>query len=191
MQLQKLASTLTIAILFIGCTSQLSQEKDRQITTDISQPKISTPLKAAIEELRVLRIKIEGQGGINPKEYGEDLDDLVNIVDKAYGNPKALKAVKSAVEGHKLARKFWQCDRIIGYEELYECRDNVLKKVFAKYPDIAAQAHSAVESQNVSYISAGLDEEAVLQAIWQKTSEDTEVALQVVNPEPNLKQSPS
>jgi hypothetical protein len=58
----------------------------------------------------------------------------------------------------------------------------VLKEVFAKYPDIKAQAMAAVAGENLSHISAGLDKDAVLQAIWIKTGEDTGVAVGVVNP---------
>lgn len=188
MLLQKLAFTLTIATLLVRCDFQLPQEQDTQTPTDVTQPTISTPLKSAIEELRVMKIKVESKEGINRKEYGEDLKDLGHIVDKAYGNPKALAAVKSAVVGHKLAYQFWRCGFLEGYEDLYQCRDKVLQKVFVKYPDIAAQAHSAVEGQNLSYISAGLEEESVLEAIWQKTSKDTDTALQVVNPEPANKE---
>jgi molybdate-binding protein len=98
--------------------------------------------------------------------------------------------VKSAFRGHQLARKFWQCNHVEGYEELFQCRDQVLESVFVKYPDIAVQARSVAEDRNLSYISAGLDEQSVLQAIWQKTGKDTEAALQVVNPEPNPNSSP-
>lgn len=190
MQLQKLAFILTIATVLVGCDFQLPQEQDKQTPTDVT-PKVSNPLKSAIEELRVMKIKVESKEGINRKEYGEDLEDLGNIVDKAYGNPKALAAVKSAVEGHKLAHQFWRCGFVEGYEDSYQCRDKVLQNVFVKYPDIAAQAHSTVEGQNLSYISAGLEEESVLQAIWQKTGKDTEIAIQVVNPEPPNKELPT
>lgn len=183
MQLQKLAFSLTIATILIGCDARFPQEKEKATATDMSQVTISTPLSSAIEELRVMKIKIESKEGINPKEYGEDLADLVNIVDKAYGDPKALSAVKSAVDGHKLAYQFGRCNVVEGYDELYQCRDKVLQSVFIKYPDLAAQAHSAVDSKNSTYISAGLEEESVLQAIWQKTGKDTETALQVVSPE--------
>lgn len=190
MQLQKLALTLTMATLLIGCVSQFSREKKENISSTTTQPIIPISLKAAIEDLRVIKIKIEGEGGINPKEYGENLADLVQVVDKAYGNAKALAAVKSAVEGHKLALQFLQCDRVNGYNELYQCRNKVLKGVFVKYPDIAAQAKAAVEGKSLSNISAFLDKDAVLQAIWQKTGQDTEAALQVVNPPPKPKENP-
>jgi hypothetical protein len=182
MQLQKLAFSLTIATILIGCDGRFPQEKEKAAATDVSQVTISTPLSSAIEELRVMKIKIESKEGLNQKEYGEDLEDLVNIVDKAYGDPKALLAVKSAVDGHKLAYHFGQCNVVEGYEELYQCRDKVLRDVFIKYPDLAAQAQSAVDSKNLSYISAGLEEESVLQAIWQKTAKDTETALQIISP---------
>jgi hypothetical protein len=93
------------------------------------------------------------------------------------------------VEGHQLALKFWECDRAVGYEELHQCQDEALKGVFAKYPDIEAQAKAAVAGENLPYISAGLDKDAMLQAIWDKTAQDTEAALQVINPPPNPKES--
>lgn len=190
MQVHKLVFALTISTLLISCDFQLMQKPQKPTTSDITQSTISIPLKSAIEELRVMQIKVASKEGINRKEYGEDLEDLVNIVNKAKGNPKILSAVKSAVEGHQLAYKFWQCNQIEGYEQLHECQDKILQRVFVKYPDIAAQAKSIVGGQNITYISAGLDEEALLQAIWQKTGEDTETALQVINPEPDTKLPP-
>ncbi len=182
--LLKLALTLSTAALFIGRISYVVKAKTGDTTAATLQPALTIPtsLKAAIEELRVMQIKVEDETGINPKEYREDLDDLVNIVKNAYGNPEALAAVKSSVEGHKLAKAFWHCDRLEGYNELHQCRDKVLKSVFAKYPDIEAQAKSAVEGENLAFISAGLDKDAVLQAIWEKTGKDTTAALQSVNP---------
>ena len=122
--------------------------------------------------------------GISLKEYREDITDLVNIADKAYGDPNALAIMKSALEGHKLAIQLWQCDRVTGYEELHQCQDKVLKGVFNKYPDVKAQALAAVAGEKLSYISAGLDKDAVLQAIWEKTAQDTQKALQVISPPP-------
>jgi hypothetical protein len=184
MQLQKLAFTLTIATLLMGCKAQLPQEKEKLTANERPQAIISVPLKSAIEELRVIKIKVESKEGINQKEYGENLEYLVNIVDKAFGDYRALAAVKSALEGHKLAYQFVKCNVVEGYDELYLCRDKVLKNVFDKYPDLAKQAKSAVEGKEISYMSASLEEESVLQAIWQKTGQDTETALQIVNPEP-------
>jgi hypothetical protein len=175
-QLLKRALTLSTATFLIGCNSQSPQAKSKQSPEAISQPTIPIALKSAIEELRVMKIKVKDSGGVSKKEYGEDLADLVNITQKAYGNPKALAAVKSAVEGHQLAFKFWECDE-------------VLKGVFAKYPDIEAQAKAAVAGENLPYISAGLDKDGMLQAIWDKTAQDTEAALQVINPPPNPKES--
>ncbi|MGC1394583.1 MAG: hypothetical protein WA828_09925 [Coleofasciculaceae cyanobacterium] len=182
MQLPKIAFFLTIATILMGCNARFSPEKEKAAAADVSQVIISTPLKSAIEELRVMKIKIESTEGINHKEYGEDLEDLVNIVDKAYGDPKLLSAVKSAVEGHKLAYQFGRCNAVDGYDELYQCRDQVLKKVFVKYPDLAAQAQSAVDGNSLDYISAGLEEKSVLQVIWQKTAKDTETALEIISP---------
>jgi hypothetical protein len=102
-QLLKRALTLSTATFLIGCNSQSPQAQSEQSPEAITQPTIPIALKSAIEELRVIKIKVKGSGDISKKEYGENLADLVNITQKAYGNPKALAAVKSAVEGHQLA----------------------------------------------------------------------------------------
>lgn len=165
----------------LNSSDSVSRSQDSSPSVD--PPILNIPLKAAIEEVRVLKIKIEGEGGIAAKEYGEDIADLVNIVDKAYGDSKILEAVKSSLEGHQLALEFWQCDRASGFDEMHQCRDKVLKKIFAKYPDIAVAVKAAVEGENVPYISAGLDKDALLQAIWQEIGKDTDVAVLAANPE--------
>lgn len=185
MAVHKLVFTLSLSTLLISCSFQILQQTEKSELTDTNQSTNSIPLKSAIEELRVMKIKVESKEGINRKEYGEDLEDLVNIVKKANGNSKVVVAVKSAVAGHQLAYQFWQCNQIEGYEQLHECQDKILQRIFVKYPDIAAQSQSVVAGQNLTYISAALDEQALLQAIWQKTGEDTEIALQVVNPAPD------
>ncbi|HEY9610429.1 hypothetical protein [Allocoleopsis sp.] len=199
MSLQKLALPLTVSVLCIGyyfrCsgarlyygTASLAQSKE--LAVPVSQPILTAPLKAAIEEVRVMKIKIERDNGINLKEYGEDLSDLENIIDKVYGDPKTVTAVKSVVEGHKLALKFLKCDRVEGYDEMHQCRDQVLKKLFVKYPDLAAAVQEAVEGEKLPYLSAGLDKDAVLQAIWQEIAKDTDTLLQRLNLEPTLEAS--
>lgn len=185
--LHKFVLILSTAPLLVGCTSPFPQAHSEQPPEELTQPIVTTPLKAALEELRVLKIKVAG--GVNQKEYGEDLTDLENIVKSAYGDPTSVAATKSALEGHKLALQFWRCDRETGYETLHQCQDKVLKQVFKKYPDIEEQAQAAVAGENLPYISAGLDKDAVLQAIWLKTAEDTDAALQAVNPISNLKKN--
>ncbi|MGQ4648493.1 hypothetical protein [Lyngbya aestuarii] len=178
-------SSLLIAYTSQSPISHTSQSTTAQLKTKKNKPdqrEINTPLEAAIEELRVFKIKIESEDGINRKEYSEDLADTLLIVDSAYGNPKALEAVKSSAQGHKLALQFWQCDQVTGYEATYQCRDKVLQEIFVKYPDIKAQALEIVADENLSFISEGLDEKAVLQAVWQKTHADTSTALQEINP---------
>ena len=187
MQLPLLAIAITTATLLFGCSSRQPQALSETPPSEITQKEISTPLKSAIEDLRVIKIKIVEQGGINQKEYGENIDDLVNIVKNAYGDSKTLSAVKSAVKGHQLALQFWKCDRMTGYDEMHECRDKVLKAIFVKYPDIAAQAKAAVAGEQLSFISAGLDKDAVLQTIWTKTSADTDAAIQATTLPPVLK----
>lgn len=183
--LKKLVLILSATHLLVGCTSPFPQAQSKPAPEPSTQPIPNTPLKAALEELRVLKIKVAG--GVSQKEYGEDLTDLENIVKNAYGDPTSVSAAKSALEGHKLALQFWRCDRETGYETLHQCQDTVLKKVFKKYPDIEAEAKAALGGEDVPYISAGLDKDAVLQAIWLKTGEETDVALQAVNPISNLK----
>lgn len=201
MSLQKLALPLTLSILCFGCQARslgmrlsygtASWERSEQIAEPVSVPILTTSLKAAIEEVRVMRIKIERDDGINPKEYKEDLIDLENIVDQVYGDPKTVASVKSVVDGHKLALKFMQCDRAGGYNEMLQCRDNVLKKLFVKYPEFAAAAQDAVEGEELSYLSAGLDRDAVLQAIWLEIAKDTDALLAAVNMEAKLASNPS
>ena len=201
MSLQKLALPLTLSILCFGCQSRSlgmrlsyghsSLGRSEPIAEPVSVPILTTSLKAAIEEVRVMRIKIERDDGINPKEYKEDLIDLENIVNKVYGDPKTVTSVKSVVDGHQLALKFVQCDRVGGYNEMLQCRDNVLKKLFVKYPEFAAAAQDAIEGEELSYISAGLDRDAVLQAIWLEIAKDTDKLLVAVNMEPTLAANPS
>lgn len=181
--LLKLTLPLATTSLLVGCKALSPQAQSKQTSEKTAQPILTTQLKAAIEDLRVLKIKVTG--GISQKEYGEDLADLTDIVNKAYGDRQTLTVVQSAVKGHQLAIEFWRCDRAVGYDELYQCRDKVLKSVFTQYPDIAAQAKAAVVGENLPYISVGLDKDAVLQAIWAKTAEDTDKALQVYNPPPS------
>ncbi len=194
MQLPLLVLILTTANFLFGCSSQNSQalsETPPISSSETTLKAVSIPLKSAIEDLRVIKIKIMDQGGINPKEYGENIDDLANRVNKFYGDSKTLFAVKSAVKGHQLALQFWQCDRITGYNEMHECRDKALKAIFLKYPDIEAQAKAAVAGESLSFISAGLDKDAVLQTIWTKTSADTDAAIQAITlPSPAKKVQP-
>ncbi|MFP5270749.1 hypothetical protein [Coleofasciculus sp.] len=188
MQFKKLALIFMTVTLLVGCVLSLlsvrsentNAKRSAKIANKTSPPVIPPPLETALEELRVIKIKIEGD--IHPKEYGEDIHDLTPIVENAYGDAEILATVKSALAGHQLAVQFWECDRVFGYDELFQCRDQVLQAVFQKYPDIAAQAKAAVASENLTYMSAGLDENSVLEAIWEKTGTDTETALQMSNP---------
>jgi hypothetical protein len=178
MQLFLLILTLCTTTFLFGCASKPSQKLSKNSPSEISQKVIPIPLKSAIEELRVIKIKLDEPGRLVLKEYGENITDVTNIVNKAYGDPEALSAVKSALKGHQLAVQFWQCDRLEGYDDLHQCRDKALKPVFAKYPDIEAQAKAAVAGEKSTFISAGLDKDALLQAIWAHTGADTDVAVQ-------------
>lgn len=183
MQLLKTALTLATAALLFNNTSQIIQARSQNIPDkEIQRPILSPRLNAAIEDLRVISIKVEG--GINPKEYGENVADLKTIVDNADGDAKTLAVVKSAVQGHKLALQFWQCDHVSGYDELHECQDKALKGIFTKYRDIKAEAMAAVAGENLPYISAGLDKDQVLQAVWRKTNAETHKVVEAIAPSP-------
>ena len=177
MQLLLLALTLTTVTFLFGCSPQNSEVQSETPSAEIPQKTTPTPLNAALEDLRVLKIKLEKPGGIILKEYEENINDLENIVSKAKGTPKVLSTVKSALKGHELALQFWQCDRASGYDELYECRDKALKAIFVKYPDIKSQAKAAVTGEKLPFLSSGLDKEGVLQAIWMQTGADTDAAI--------------
>lgn len=179
--MQKLALVLTLSLVCFGCRVRISKARSQHSQAAKPQPILTTSLKAAIEEVRVMKVKIERDQGINPKEYDEDLTDLKNVVDKAYGDSKTVATVQSVVEGHELALKFLKCDRVEGYNEMLQCRDKVLKKLFVKYPEFAAAVKEAIAEEELSYISAGLDKDGVLQAVWQETAKDTDSLLIEVN----------
>ncbi len=187
MQLLKLAIPLTASLLFFGCTSQAPQTQSSPSPTPFENTLITytTPLQEAVKELQVLEKKIKG--GIDDKGYSVIIAKIQPLVEKASGEAKAVAATKSAFEGHQLALKFWQCDRVEGYEELYQCRGKVLAKIFGKYPGIKAQAKAAVEGKDLSAVSRELDKEGLLQAIWKKTSVDTEAARRAISPDTTQK----
>lgn len=194
MKTQKLALALSLSVLCFSCSIRVGKAREKQPQAAKPQPILTTSLKAAIEEVRVMKVKIERDNGINPKEYDEDMTDLEAVVDRVYGDRNTVAAVKSVVEGHHLALNFLQCDRIEGYEEMHQCRDKVLKKLFVKYPDLAAAVKEAIVGEELTYISAGLDKDAVLQAIWQETGEDTDsllLGLNIASNLPNSEQSQS
>lgn len=175
----------SLLILTTGCSGELltfGQDKTENKKDGITQPQVPARLADAVENLRVIKIKTANISRLDSKEYSENITDLEQMVDNIYGDPKAVAAVKSAIEGHKLASKFWRCEKLTGYDEQYQCRDDVLTGIFRKYPDIEAQAKAAVKGENLSYMSAGLDRNALLQAIWAKTGAQTDTAVKVVNP---------
>jgi hypothetical protein len=183
MQINKLALALIVSSLCLGCRIRVGKSQIQHQQAIKSHPILTASLRAALEEVNTMKAKIERDGGVNTKEYSEDLSDLENIMDNAYGDPETSKAVRSVVEGHQLTLQFIQCDRASGYDEMHQCRDKVMKKLFVKYPDFAAQAQAAVEGENLPYISAGLDKDAVVHAIWQQIAKDTEAVYVTVYPE--------
>lgn len=184
-QLLKLAITLTASALFLGCTSQSPQTQSSPTPLNTPTPDTTT-LKAAIKELQMVQTKIKD--GINYKGYSDLIAETVPVVQKTKGEAKAVAAVKSAFEGHQLALRFWQCDRLEGYEELHQCRGKALSGIFAKYSDIEAQAKAVVKGKDLSTISAGLDKEELLERIWEKTNADTKAARQAISQETTQQQ---
>ncbi|MCA1993325.1 MAG: hypothetical protein LDL41_14985 [Coleofasciculus sp. S288] len=187
MQHLKLAIPLTASVLFLGCTIQLpSIPKLPQIQSSPTRSEAPTPdtpditvLKEAVKELDILEDKIEN--GINYKAYSDIISTSQPAIEKASGESKAVAAVKSAFEGHKLASQLWQCDGLEGYKELHQCRGKALAGIFAKYPDIKVQAKASVQGEDFSTISTRLDKEEILQAIWEKISVEAKVARQAIS----------
>jgi hypothetical protein len=189
MQLPKLSVTLTASLLLFGCTSQPPKPQPSP-TPSASTPTPalnSTNLKAAVKELQMIQTKIKS--GINEAGYSVVIAKTLPLVQHASGDAKAVAAVKSAFQGHQLALKFWQCDRVSGYQELHQCRGNVLAAIFAKYPDIQVQVKAAVKSKDFSTISTKLDKDEILKKIWNKTSADLEVARQAIAVDTSQKSS--
>src|SRR4028118_29114 len=182
MLIQKLAIALTASVLFLGCTSQSPQTQSSPTPSpsESTQPIYTNTLKGAIEELQMLQTKIKS--GINAITYLDLISNTAPIVQRASGEAKAVAAMKSAFEGHQLALKFWQCDQVNGYDELHQCRGKVLSRIFAKYPDIAAQTKATAKGKDLATISVGLEKEAILEKIWEKTNADTQVARKAISP---------
>ena len=180
MSFLKLVLLFTASVLFLGCTSQPLPIKSPPTPTpsaNIPSPNIS--LKEAVKELQVLEDKIKS--GIDVAGYSVIITKTSPLVQNAAGDAKAVAAVKSAFKGHQLAVKFWECDRIKGYDALHQCRGKALSDIFSKYPDIATQAKAAVKSNDLSIISTQLSKDAILQAIWSKISTETQAASQAIS----------
>jgi hypothetical protein len=182
MQLPKLAIFLTASVILFGCTSRPPQPKASQPSptrpTAIAQLP-NKPLKAAVKELEMIQIKVKS--GIDDRAYSLIVANTLPLVENANGQAQAVAAAKSAMAGHQLALKFWQCDRVEGYDELHQCRDNVLSKILAKYPDLKSQVKAAIKGKERSSLSTDLDEQGILERIWEKTSADTEIASRAIS----------
>lgn len=126
-------------------------------------------------------IQVKIKSGISDAGYSVLITKTWPVVQKARGDAKAVAAVKSAFTGHRLALKFWQCDRLEGYDKLHQCRGKALSGIFAKYPDIEAQAKAVAKSKDLFTVSTGLDKEDLLDKIWEKTSADTEAANKAIS----------
>jgi hypothetical protein len=180
MELQKFAILLSASALFSGCAVQSPPPQMQASPTAPGESPIpnSETLKVAVKELQVLQVKLDD--GTNYDAYGDLIGEVEPLLKRARGNPEAIAAANSSLEGHRLALAFWQCDRLEGYVELHQCRGQALSEIFAKYPEIETYAKEIVDSENVSAISAKLDRDAILETVWVKTSADTETANQVL-----------
>lgn len=179
MKFLKLVIFLSASALFLGCTTQSPQTQSSPTPSETTRTTNSTPLKEAVKELLVIETKIKS--GIDDRAYAVIITNTLPLVQEAKGEAKAVAAVKSAFEGHQLALRLWQCDRIEGYEELLQCQGKALTQIFTKYPDIKAQAKVATVGEDFSTLSTKLDKDEILKAIWKKTSLDTEVARQAIS----------
>ncbi|NEP63850.1 MAG: hypothetical protein F6K31_44325 [Symploca sp. SIO2G7] len=180
-QLLQLSITLTTANLLISCTVLLKSRTEAKKEEPVL-PIVSPALKDATNDLQDLKIKIEGEYGIKLREYEDKLEEIVPVAKIAQGDEEALAAVKSAVEGHTLALEFWQCDHLTGYDNLHQCRDKALQGIFNRYPEIKKQAAAIAQEENSSFISAGLDQQSLLEAIWSQANGDAAIAHQIIYP---------
>ncbi|NER21836.1 MAG: hypothetical protein F6J96_14300 [Symploca sp. SIO1C2] len=185
-QILQLSITLITANLLISCTVLLkSRNKPKQPEVKkeaTALPIVSPALKDAVNDLQDLKIKSEGEYGIKLREYEDKLKEIVPVAEIAHGDEEALAAMKSAVEGHKLALEFWQCDHLTGYDNLHQCRDKALQGIFNKYPEIKEQALAIAQEEGSSYTSAELDQQSLLEAIWSQANGDTAIAHQIIYP---------
>lgn len=168
------AIALNASIFFFGCSSPFSQKPSSSTPSQTASVPDTSTLQTAVKELQMLQTKVGS--GITPKAYSELITQTVPVIQQISGEAEAATAAKSAFTGHQLALEYWQCSRLEGYEKSLQCRKKALSAIFAKYPDIEAQAKLSVNSKDIATISTELDEEKILQAIWEKTSADTEVA---------------
>lgn len=188
MSFPKLAILLTTSCLLLGCTFQPSQTKSPpNLNPSANIPNANISLKEAIKELYFLEDKIKG--GIDAAGYAVIMTKTSPLVQNAFGDDQAVSALHSAFKGHQLALQFWKCDRVNGFDALHQCRGEALSQVFSKYPDIATQAKAVVNSNNLATISAGLNKEEVLQAIWRRTSADIKEARQAISIDMNQQES--
>ncbi|NES17758.1 MAG: hypothetical protein F6K41_02155 [Symploca sp. SIO3E6] len=185
-QILRLSITLTTANLLMSCSVILNSIKEskqpeaKKVAT--APPIVSPALKDAIHDLQDLKIKSEGEYGIKLREYEDKLKEILPVAKVAQGDEEALAAMKSAVEGHRLALEFWQCDHLTGYDNLHQCRDKALQGIFNKYPEIKEQALAIAQAESSSFISAGLDQQSLLEAIWSQANGDTAIAHQIIYP---------
>jgi hypothetical protein len=180
MELLKFAILLSASALFGGCVVQ-SPPPQTQASPPVPQESPipnSETLEVAVKELQVLQVKLED--GTNYAAYSELIGEVEPLLRRAKGNPEAIAAANSSLEGHRLALAFWQCDRLEGYAELHQCRGEALSGIFAKYPEIETYAEEIVDREDVSAMSAKLDRDAVLETVWEKTSAKTDVANRVL-----------
>lgn len=179
MRLLKLAIPLIASVLLFGCISQSPQTKSSPTQSTTPPTPVTPSLKDAVKELQMIQTKIKS--GINDEGYSVLITKTWPVVQNASGGAKAVAAVKSAFQGHQLALKFWECDRVEGYDKLQQCQGKALSEIFAKYPDIEAQAKAVAKSKDPSTISTRLDKDDILQKIWEKTGADTEAANRAIS----------
>jgi hypothetical protein len=182
----KLPLVIAALLIFVtGCSSELlslGQDKTANKKQETPQPLGTTRLQDTVENLRVIKIKTANISRLDMKEYGENVVDVEQMIENAYGNPQALAAAKSAIVGHKLAAKFWKCEKLTGFDAQAQCRDDALQEIFRVYPDIEKQAKAAVKGENLAYMSLGIDRNALLEAVWAKTGTETDKAVKLINP---------
>lgn len=149
-----------------------------------SKPAPPEEAKKALEELQRLDSRIEV--GIARLDYSKSVSDAKFATEQyeatkdAERRPEFTQPLKASVNGHLLALEYWECDSLKSmedsYDAAYECRDGVIKSISTQYPDIGTKVTETTQGHDLSYVSQGLAEDALVQLIWQHTDADAKKA---------------
>lgn len=120
--------------------------------------------------------------GTNIINYRDRLTTAKAAVDSYLLEPGATDSeagqqLQAVMTGYELALNYWECDLAPAsdgnsqYISSVICRDGVLPIITSQYPDIGAKVEQARQGKDFPYLSSGLDNTAIVQLLWQHSSE--------------------